>query len=45
MFLFDLGCNVEGNSGNGTSQGTCPKENQVCKLDGTCHGKHYYPKY
>ena len=42
--IFDLGCNVEGNAGNGTSQGTCQKENQVCEQDGTCSGTHYYPK-
>ena len=42
LFLLLLGCNVRGDVGNGTDQGTCPNVNQVCNNDGTCSGTHYY---
>ena len=44
LFLFRLGCNVRGDAGNGTAQGTCPRDNQVCKHDGTCSGTHDFLK-
>ena len=44
LFLFRLGCNVGGDAGNGTTQGTCPNDNQLCHNDGNCSGTHYCPK-
>ena len=34
------GCNVDGNAGDGSKQGTCPDAGQLCKDDGTC-GMYY----
>ena len=37
LFIFS-GCNVGGNTGDSTQQGTCQEANQVCVSDGTCAG-------
>ena len=44
LFLFLLGCNVNGVSGDGTSmeKGTCPETYQVCASNGVCEGIKYY---
>ena len=41
-FLILSACNVDGNDGDGTMQGTCFGTNQKCSADGTC-GKYCYP--
>ena len=33
-----LGCSVDGNLGDGTAQGDCAYNTQVCHYDGICKG-------
>ena len=35
FFLLQLACNINGNVGDGTEQGTCPN-GKVCYSDGSC---------
>ena len=43
MFFYLLGrCDVGGDIGDGTAQGTCVGEDHRCQFDGKCIGKHYY---
>ena len=44
-WFFVLGCNVGGNAGDGTAQGTCSYDYQLCEADGTCSGTQCYPKH
>ena len=36
VILIRSACNVDGDVGDGTMQGTCSEANQMCNADGTC---------
>ena len=38
-------CSVDGIAGDGTAQGDCPYDYQVCYADGTCKGINYFSYY
>ena len=43
LISFREGCVVNGVAGDGTVQGTCPSNTDVCTATGTCISTSYYP--